>query len=151
MNLMTGLIGRRAGTSRVLGVRPTTPRSSSARRLLHAVRLVSARHDRLPVRQLVPAAFSASSARRRAIRGRALERVGLVEAAERKVAGYSKGMRQRIQLAQAIAHDPAVLILDEPLNGLDPMARAEAMRFQAARRRGAVTSSSPATSCTRST
>lgn len=55
----------------------------------------------------------------------ALERVNLVEAADRKVAGYSKGMRQRIRLAQAIAHEPLVLILDEPLNGLDPMVRAE--------------------------
>jgi ABC-2 type transport system ATP-binding protein len=56
---------------------------------------------------------------------KAIERVSLVEAAGRKVAGYSKGMRQRIRLAQAIAHRPSVLILDEPLNGLDPMARAE--------------------------
>jgi ABC-2 type transport system ATP-binding protein len=55
----------------------------------------------------------------------ALERVNLVDAADRKVAGYSKGMRQRIRLAQSIAHDPVVLILDEPLNGLDPMVRAE--------------------------
>jgi ABC-2 type transport system ATP-binding protein len=55
----------------------------------------------------------------------ALERVTLVDAADRKVAAYSKGMRQRIRLAQSIAHQPAVLILDEPLNGLDPMVRAE--------------------------
>ena len=55
----------------------------------------------------------------------AIERVNLVEAAHRKVAGYSKGMRQRIKLAQAIAHDPRVLVLDEPLNGLDPLVRAE--------------------------
>ncbi len=46
-------------------------------------------------------------------------------AAGRPVAAYSKGMRQRVKLAQAIAHDPQVLVLDEPLNGLDPMARAE--------------------------
>ncbi len=55
----------------------------------------------------------------------ALERVNLTDAAKRKVAGYSKGMRQRVKLAQAISHDPRVLVLDEPLNGLDPMARAE--------------------------
>jgi ABC-2 type transport system ATP-binding protein len=55
----------------------------------------------------------------------ALERVNLVDAADRKVAAYSKGMRQRIRLAQSIAHQPSVLILDEPLNGLDPMVRNE--------------------------
>jgi len=43
----------------------------------------------------------------------------------RQVAAYSKGMRQRIKLAQATAHAPRVVVLDEPLNGLDPMARAE--------------------------
>jgi ABC-2 type transport system ATP-binding protein len=59
----------------------------------------------------------------------AIERVGLVEAAQRRVAGYSKGMRQRIRLAQSIAHEPQVMILDEPLNGLDPMARAETIRL----------------------
>ncbi|MDQ3685276.1 MAG: ABC transporter ATP-binding protein [Acidobacteriota bacterium] len=60
---------------------------------------------------------------------RALARVGLTEAANRKVAGYSKGMRQRVRLAQSIAHNPSVLILDEPLNGLDPIARAEVIRL----------------------
>lgn len=59
----------------------------------------------------------------------ALERTGLTEAAKRRVAGYSKGMRQRVRLAQAIAHQPTVLVLDEPLNGLDPLARAEAMEL----------------------
>jgi ABC-2 type transport system ATP-binding protein len=54
-----------------------------------------------------------------------MEQVNLTDAAERRVAGYSKGMRQRVKLAVAIAHQPQVLILDEPLNGLDPMARAE--------------------------
>lgn len=58
---------------------------------------------------------------------RALERATLLDAADRKVAAYSKGMRQKVRLAQSIAHNPRVLILDEPLNGLDPMARAEVM------------------------
>jgi len=56
-----------------------------------------------------------------------LELVGLTEARNRAVAAYSKGMRQRVKLAQATAHDPQVVILDEPLNGLDPLARAEAI------------------------
>jgi ABC-2 type transport system ATP-binding protein len=55
----------------------------------------------------------------------AIERVNMVDAASRKVAAYSKGMRQRIRLAQALAHNPKVLVLDEPLNGLDPLARSE--------------------------
>ena len=56
-----------------------------------------------------------------------IERMHLGDAAHRKIEGYSKGMRQKIRLAQAIAHHPKVLVLDEPLNGLDPMARAESM------------------------
>lgn len=59
----------------------------------------------------------------------ALERVALTDAADRKVSAFSKGMRQRVRLAQSIAHNPTVLILDEPLNGLDPMARAETIRL----------------------
>jgi ABC-2 type transport system ATP-binding protein len=67
----------------------------------------------------------------------AIDRAGLVQAAHRKVAGYSKGMRQRIRLAQAIAHHPTVLILDEPLNGLDPMVRAETIAlFQSIAKEG---------------
>ena len=59
----------------------------------------------------------------------ALERVALRDGLDRPTRGYSKGMRQRVKLAQAIAHDPELLILDEPLNGLDPVGRVEMTRL----------------------
>jgi ABC-2 type transport system ATP-binding protein len=65
--------------------------------------------------------FSPREARDRA--ARALERVALGDAMLRRTREYSKGMRQRVKVAQAIAHDPEFLILDEPLTGLDPIAR----------------------------
>ncbi|HKI84558.1 MAG TPA: ABC transporter ATP-binding protein [Candidatus Krumholzibacteria bacterium] len=58
---------------------------------------------------------------------RALQRTHLLEAADRRVKGYSKGMRQKIKLAQALAHDPQILFLDEPFNGMDPVSRKESM------------------------
>jgi ABC-2 type transport system ATP-binding protein len=54
---------------------------------------------------------------------KALNEVSLWDARDRKIAGYSKGMRQRVKLAQAIAHDPEVLLLDEPVSGMDPVNR----------------------------
>ncbi len=53
----------------------------------------------------------------------ALHQVALLDAKHRKIGGYSKGMRQRVKLAQAIAHDPEVLLLDEPVSGMDPLNR----------------------------
>ena len=67
--------------------------------------------------------FRAAAARARA--REVLAELGLAEAMHRKIRGYSKGMRQRVKLAQAIAHRPQVLLLDEPLTGLDPIARHE--------------------------
>jgi ABC-2 type transport system ATP-binding protein len=60
---------------------------------------------------------------------RALGIVDLLDAADRKIGGYSKGMRQRVKLAQSIAHDPDLLILDEPLSGMDPLMRRRTIRL----------------------
>jgi ABC-2 type transport system ATP-binding protein len=67
----------------------------------------------------------------------ALEQVGMQDASDRKIRGLSKGMRQRAKLATAIAHDPDLLLLDEPLSGVDPVARIEIVaRIRALAARG---------------
>jgi ABC-2 type transport system ATP-binding protein len=60
---------------------------------------------------------------------RSLEIVGLTEVKDRLIRGYSRGMRQRVKFAQAVAHDPEILILDEPLNGLDPLGKRKLIRL----------------------
>jgi ABC-2 type transport system ATP-binding protein len=128
MNLMCGLIQPTRGHLRILGMSPDEPEK------LFRVLGYCSQFDSFPVGltgiELVRAYLPFHGYNRKIsneLAWRALERVGLTEAAKRKVAGYSKGMRQRVRLAQAIAHNPWVIILDEPLNGLDPMARAEAI------------------------
>ena len=126
MNLMTGLVRPTRGEVKVLGIAPADPQK------LFQLVGYSTQFDSFP-KGLTGYQFIYSFLRlfgynpadcaTRA--SRAIELVNLGEAAHRKVAGYSKGMRQRIKLAQAIAHDPRVLVLDEPLNGLDPLVRAE--------------------------
>jgi ABC-2 type transport system ATP-binding protein len=59
----------------------------------------------------------------------ALEKVELMDAANKKIGAYSKGMRQRVKLAQALVHDPELLILDEPLSGMDPLMRRKTVRL----------------------
>jgi ABC-2 type transport system ATP-binding protein len=130
MNLMTGLIQPTRGRISVLGIRPDQPE-----RLFRKVGYCS-QFDSFPkgltgyefIKSLL-AVHGCSRKEAEELTWYAIERVGLIEAAHRNVAGYSKGMRQRIRLAQAIAHQPTVLILDEPLNGLDPMVRAEVIRL----------------------
>lgn len=126
MNLMTGLIRPTRGSLRILGVTPDDPEK--------LFRLVgySTQYDSFPKGltgfQFIYSflrLFGTSHAECEKLAWKSIERVNLVEAAHRKVAAYSKGMRQRIKLAQSIAHDPRVLVLDEPLNGLDPLVRAE--------------------------
>jgi ABC-2 type transport system ATP-binding protein len=60
---------------------------------------------------------------------RALAAVDLIEAADKKIGAYSKGMRQRVKMAQALVHDPQLLILDEPLSGMDPIGRRKTIRL----------------------
>lgn len=71
------------------------------------------------------AGFSYTEASRRT--DAIIEKVGMADRADRAIAGFSKGMRQRIKLAQAMIHDPDIILLDEPLNGLDPVGRREFM------------------------
>ncbi|MGI9105330.1 MAG: ABC transporter ATP-binding protein [Pyrinomonadaceae bacterium] len=130
MNLMTGLLKPTRGRISVLGTSPDDPQE-----LFRKVGYC-AQFDSFPRgatgREFIEFYLRTHGCTNRAVDNlthQALERVSMSEAADRKVAGYSKGMRQRIRLAQSIAHNPSVLILDEPLNGLDPMARAEIIRL----------------------
>ena len=126
MNLMTGLVKPTRGRVEVLGLKTDDPEN------LFKVLGYSTQFDAFPkgltgfqflYSYLMLSGRDSQSAEQLA--WRAIERVNLVDAAKRNVAAYSKGMRQRIRLAQALAHDPKVLVLDEPLNGLDPLARSE--------------------------
>lgn len=138
MNLMTGLVRPTQGTISVLGLTPDQP-EEFFRHVGYCTQF-----DSFPkgvtgyefINQILRLrGLTGSDAHRLTLE--AIERTGMGGAAHRKVAGYSKGMRQRIRLAQAIAHHPTVLVLDEPLNGLDPMARAESIAlFEALGKQG---------------
>ncbi len=69
--------------------------------------------------------FDRATAKRRT--EEVLAEVGMAARADRRLRGYSKGMRQRIKMAQALVHDPDVIVVDEPLNGVDPVGRREFM------------------------
>src|SRR5712691_1824933 len=126
MNLMTGLLRPTRGRISILGI-PTDRPEQLFRKLGYCTQFDSFPRG-LTGREFIRAFLLVHGFDRQkalALTATALERVSLLDAADRKVAAYSKGMRQRIRLAQAIAHQPSVLVLDEPLNGLDPMVRAE--------------------------
>jgi ABC-2 type transport system ATP-binding protein len=138
MNLVTGLIRPTCGRVSVLGLSPDDPET-----FFRTVGYCT-QFDSFPKgatgREFIEFGLRLHGLPKKKARQRTedvLVTVGMTPAADRKVAGYSKGMRQRIRLAQAIAHEPHVLVLDEPLNGLDPMARAETLAlFQQLGRQG---------------
>lgn len=121
MRAMAGLITTRQGTVEVLGIDPRSDRD------------VQRRISLVPEEDAVPESLSARAlvryqARLNGIAGsdavdRSLADVDLTDVADRPLGGFSKGMRQRAKIAAALVSDPTVLVLDEPLNGADPVQR----------------------------
>lgn len=129
MNLMTGLIKPSRGRITVGGLSPDDPK-------LYRKLGYCSQFDSFPrgatAREFIEYYLRVHGFRKSdaaELARAALVRVALDDVANRKVSAFSKGMRQRVRLAQSIAHNPSVLVLDEPLNGLDPMARAEIIRL----------------------
>lgn len=121
MRSMCGLIDTRQGQVEVLGVDPRHDRD------VHARIAMVPEEDAVPValspRQLVRYQATLCGVADRGAVDAALDTVGLLDVADRALGGFSKGMRQRGKIAAALVSDPAVLVLDEPLNGADPVQR----------------------------
>ncbi|MEV0592085.1 ABC transporter ATP-binding protein [Nonomuraea cavernae] len=127
IKIMLGLLPPTGGSARVLDLDVTT-QGAQIRGLVGYM----PEHDCLPpdvsATELVVHLAQMSGLPRTAARERAadvLRHVGLAEERYRAVGGYSTGMKQRVKLAQALAHDPKLIFLDEPTNGLDPRGRDE--------------------------
>jgi len=130
MNLMTGLIRPTRGRISVLGISPDDP-EELFRQLGYCTQFDSFPRG-FTGYQFVYSflrLYGCTHSEADEFTWRAIERINMTDAANRKIAGYSKGMRQRIKLAQATCHGPSILVLDEPLNGLDPLVRAEVIAF----------------------
>ena len=121
MRAVTGLIGVNTGRIRVDGRDPRTDRD--VHRRIALVPEDEAVPAQLTARQLVRYVADLHSLRDAAAADRALDAVDLLPAADRRLRGFSKGMRQRAKVAAALVTDPQVLVLDEPLNGADPIQR----------------------------
>ena len=130
MKLMTGQLKPSQGTIRVLG--ESIWGNPSIYQRMGFCPEQDAFYERMTGAEWIAALMRLNGADEReaaALAQRALETVDLAEAADKKIGAYSKGMRQRVKMAQAIAHDPGLLILDEPLAGMDPIARRKAIRL----------------------
>ena len=122
LRMLTGLALPSEGSIRVLG---KTPRlDHELYRSMAVVPEESAVYSGMTARQLVrTAARLAGSERADAAAAEAIDQVELNDAADRAVGGFSKGMRQRAKVAAALVTEPDILVLDEPLNGTDPVQR----------------------------
>jgi ABC-2 type transport system ATP-binding protein len=130
MKLVTGQLKPSKGTITVLG-QPIWNNPSLFARLGFCPEQ-DAFYERMTGLEWVTALVSLNGVGETAARdmsARAMETVGLSDAAGKKIGAYSKGMRQRVKLAQALAHEPDVLILDEPLSGMDPLVRRRTIRL----------------------
>jgi ABC-2 type transport system ATP-binding protein len=121
MRAMTGLIGVNQGLVRVEGRDPRRDRRVFSR--LALVPEDEAVPGGLTARQFVRYVADIHGVPDRQAPDRALGYVGLLDVADRRVDGFSKGMRQRTKVASALVCNPSVLVLDEPLNGADPVQR----------------------------
>lgn len=121
LRMLCGLLRPSDGSVRVLGVDPR--QDSSVYRRLSLVPEEDAVYGILTARQFVRFAADLTGVARDRV-AEAIEAVDLASAADRPIAGFSKGMRQRAKVAAALVTRPDVLILDEPLNGTDPVQRA---------------------------
>ena len=130
MKLMTGQLKPSQGTIRVLG-EPIWGNPEVFARIGFCPEQ-DAFYDRMTGLEWVTALVrlnGLNDAEADAAAKRAIDRVDLMEAANKKIGAYSKGMRQRVKLAQALVHDPELLILDEPLTGMDPIMRRKTIRL----------------------
>jgi Cu-processing system ATP-binding protein len=137
LKLMLGLAHPSGGSVRVLGEDPAAGEFEARRRLGYLPENVSF-NPALTARELL-SFYARLKSRPVSPALELLERVGLGSAANRRVGTYSKGMRQRLGLAQALVGEPQVLLLDEPTSGLDPALRLDFYDIVEARRAAGAT------------